>query len=56
MRVRGHGQPLRAFGGGHQLQEQAGGKREDLLREGLRAGKEAVQEILAGSRAAALEA
>jgi alanyl-tRNA synthetase len=50
------GKALGGSGGGKADLAQAGGKREELLREGLRAGKEAVQEILAGSRAAALEA
>ena len=50
------GKALGGSGGGKADLAQAGGKREELLPEGLRAGKEAVQEILAGSRAAALEA
>jgi alanyl-tRNA synthetase len=50
------GKALGGSGGGKADLAQAGGKREELLREGLRAGKEAVSEILAGARAAALEA
>ena len=50
------GKALGGSGGGKADLAQAGGKREELLREGLRAGREAVQEILSGSRAAALEA
>jgi alanyl-tRNA synthetase len=50
------GKALGGSGGGKADLAQAGGKREDLLREGLRAGREAVQEILSGARAAALEA
>jgi alanyl-tRNA synthetase len=50
------GKALGGSGGGKADLAQAGGKREDLLREGLRAGREAVREILSGSRAAALEA
>lgn len=50
------GKALGGSGGGKADLAQAGGKREELLREGLRAGKAAVQEILAGSRATALEA
>ncbi|HVE65723.1 MAG TPA: DHHA1 domain-containing protein, partial [Thermoanaerobaculia bacterium] len=49
------GKALGGSGGGKPDLAQAGGKREELLREGLRAGKEAVREILAGSRATALE-
>ena len=50
------GKALGGSGGGKPDLAQAGGKREELLREGLRAGKEAVGEILAGARAAPLEA
>ncbi|MDQ5872379.1 MAG: alanine--tRNA ligase [Acidobacteriota bacterium] len=50
------GKALGGSGGGKADLAQAGGKREELLREGIRAGKEAVLEILAGARAAALEA
>ncbi len=50
------GKALGGSGGGKADLAQAGGKREELLREGLQAGKDAVHEILAGARAAALEA
>jgi alanyl-tRNA synthetase len=48
------GQALGGSGGGKADLAQAGGKREELLSEGLRAGREAVREILAGSRQTAL--
>jgi alanyl-tRNA synthetase len=41
------GQALGGSGGGKPDLAQAGGRREDLLPEALRAGKEAVREILA---------
>ena len=41
------GEALGGSGGGKPDLAQAGGKREDLLSEGLRAGREAVREILA---------
>jgi alanyl-tRNA synthetase len=42
------GQALGGSGGGKADLAQAGGKREELLPEGLRAGKEAVRELLTG--------
>jgi alanyl-tRNA synthetase len=48
------GQALGGSGGGKADLAQAGGKREELLPEGLRAGKEAVRELLTGPAEAAL--
>jgi len=50
------GQALGGSGGGKPDLAQAGGKREDLLPEGLRAAREAVREILTAAPEAALKA
>ena len=50
------GQALGGSGGGKPDLAQAGGKSEELLREGIRAGVEAVREMLAGSPETALKA
>jgi alanyl-tRNA synthetase len=50
------GEALKGSGGGKPDLAQAGGKSEELLREGIRAGKEAVRERLAGSPETALKA
>jgi len=50
------GQALGGSGGGKADLAQAGGRSEDRLPEGIRAGKEAVRELLAGSPETALKA
>jgi alanyl-tRNA synthetase len=50
------GEALKGSGGGKPDLAQAGGKTEELLREGIRAGKQAVREMLAGSPETALKA
>jgi alanyl-tRNA synthetase len=50
------GEALKGSGGGKPDLAQAGGKSEELLREGIRAGKEAIREMLAGSPETALKA
>jgi alanyl-tRNA synthetase len=50
------GEALKGSGGGKPDLAQAGGKTEELLREGIRAGKQAVRKMLAGSPETALKA
>jgi alanyl-tRNA synthetase len=50
------GEALRGSGGGKPDLAQAGGKSEELLREGIRVGREAIREMLAGSPETALKA
>jgi alanyl-tRNA synthetase len=50
------GEALKGSGGGKPDLAQAGGKSEELLREGIRVGREAVREMLAGSPETAVKA